>query len=125
MDDKKSLHFSVFSHPAVSPKPVCLQGYLDLYQNQLTGNIPAELGQLHDLEVLVLFHNDLSGNIPPELGRLKAGCAALAVCLSCQNIGSSSQIPQQVIAGTAAAGTLCQPAKWLASWGVGRVAQSH
>ena len=62
-----------FGLPEVSPNPVCLQGYLDLYQNQLTGNIPAEFGQLHNLEVLVLFHNHLSGNIPPELGRLKAG----------------------------------------------------
>ena len=36
----------------------------------LSGAIPAELGELRDLEVLKLGHSQLSGEIPPELGRL-------------------------------------------------------
>ncbi len=43
---------------------------LDLYGNELTGEIPAELGNLANLEQLDLFGNQLSGEIPPELGNL-------------------------------------------------------
>ncbi len=45
---------------------------LVLSENGLTGGLPAELGQLSDLEWLDLFRNQLSGNIPPELGRLSS-----------------------------------------------------
>ena len=43
---------------------------LILYENDLSGPIPAELGQLDSLESLSLYHNDLSGPIPAELGQL-------------------------------------------------------
>ena len=43
---------------------------LILYENQLSGPIPPELGQLTHLDSLSLFENRLSGPIPPELGRL-------------------------------------------------------
>ena len=43
---------------------------LRLEQNQLTGEIPPELGQLTRLEDLRLEQNQLTGEIPPELGRL-------------------------------------------------------
>jgi hypothetical protein len=43
---------------------------LILPQNQLSGTIPAELGNLTHLMGLVLEGNQLSGNIPPELGNL-------------------------------------------------------
>ena len=36
--------------------------------NQLTGEIPAELGNLSSLERLYLNDNQLTGEIPPELG---------------------------------------------------------
>ena len=44
--------------------------YLYLYSNQLAGPIPPELGNLTDLLDLDLFSNQLTGPIPPELGNL-------------------------------------------------------
>ena len=44
--------------------------HLDLYRNQLTGAIPAELGNLTNLELLSLYDNQLTGEIPAELGNL-------------------------------------------------------
>ena len=46
--------------------------YLGLGWNQLTGTIPAELGNLTDLRYLSLNANDLTGSIPAELGNLTA-----------------------------------------------------
>ena len=43
---------------------------LFLGENQLTGEIPPELGNLANLTVLSLVQNQLSGEIPPELGNL-------------------------------------------------------
>ena len=43
---------------------------LFLHQNQLSGEVPAELGNLANLETLGLGGNELSGEIPPELGNL-------------------------------------------------------
>ena len=43
---------------------------LYLWGNQLTGEIPAELGDLANLEELYLSDNQLSGEIPTELGGL-------------------------------------------------------
>ncbi len=43
---------------------------LDLSSNGLTGEIPAELGNLVDLLYLNLSDNELSGAIPPALGNL-------------------------------------------------------
>ncbi len=43
---------------------------LHLAGNELTGEIPSELGQLPSLESLVLYYNQLTGDIPAELGRL-------------------------------------------------------
>ena len=45
---------------------------LDLYRNNLTGPIPAELGRLSNLKALNLFSNNLTGPIPPELDRLSS-----------------------------------------------------
>jgi hypothetical protein len=41
-----------------------------LDNNQLTGNIPPELGNLNNLQFLNLENNRLSGSIPEELGNL-------------------------------------------------------
>ena len=43
---------------------------LDLWNNQLSGEIPPELGNLANLTRLSLSTNQLSGEIPPELGSL-------------------------------------------------------
>ncbi len=43
---------------------------LSLHRNQLTGPIPPELGSLGNLERLSLHRNQLTGPIPPELGSL-------------------------------------------------------
>lgn len=43
---------------------------LSLYDNRLSGGIPSELGNLRNLERLSLANNQLSGSIPAELGNL-------------------------------------------------------
>ncbi|MBN1790236.1 MAG: S8 family serine peptidase [Bacteroidales bacterium] len=43
---------------------------LDLWQNNLTGVLPPELGNLTELNYLWLGYNQLSGTIPAELGNL-------------------------------------------------------
>ena len=43
---------------------------LDLSHNELSGEIPSELGSLANLRHLALSGNGLSGRIPSELGRL-------------------------------------------------------
>ena len=43
---------------------------LYLNNNQLTGEIPPELGGLSNLTELYLSGNGLTGEIPPELGGL-------------------------------------------------------
>ena len=43
---------------------------LDLRDNGLTGSLPVELGQLHNLRVLKLSSNGLTGSLPVELGQL-------------------------------------------------------
>ncbi len=43
---------------------------LDLSGNGLSGEIPPQLGDLSNLELLLLDNNQLTGEIPPELGSL-------------------------------------------------------
>merc|ERR1712227_1003819 len=44
--------------------------YLYLYNNQLCGNIPSELGNIKNLSKLYLYNNQLCGNIPSEIGNI-------------------------------------------------------
>ena len=44
---------------------------LDLRVNKLTGSIPIEIGNLRQLQGLYLFANQLTGNIPAEIGNLR------------------------------------------------------
>ena len=46
--------------------------WLDFDFNQLNGSIPPQLGNLSNLTVLRLGSNQLTGSIPPELGRLSS-----------------------------------------------------
>ena len=43
---------------------------LKLHDNQLSGEIPSEMGRLSNLELLLLYDNQLTGEIPPKLGGL-------------------------------------------------------
>ncbi|OAE19544.1 hypothetical protein AXG93_3399s1010 [Marchantia polymorpha subsp. ruderalis] len=43
---------------------------LDVSRNQLTGELPAELGTLHGLTYLFLADNNLEGSIPTEFGEI-------------------------------------------------------
>eukprot|EP00904_Undaria_pinnatifida_P011797 jgi/Undpi1/7748/HiC_scaffold_23.g10221.m1 len=45
---------------------------LDLHENDLSGEIPSELGDLDALQSLCLDRNRLEGGIPKEFGKLKA-----------------------------------------------------
>ena len=44
--------------------------YLNLFSNQLTGDIPSEIGNLANLWYLELHGNQLTGQIPSEIGNL-------------------------------------------------------
>ena len=44
--------------------------HLYLSDNQLTGSIPPEIGNLTNLLDLILWGNQLTGSIPPEIGNL-------------------------------------------------------
>ena len=43
---------------------------MDFAENALSGPVPAEFGELANLEALRLGLNDLTGALPSELGRL-------------------------------------------------------
>ncbi len=43
---------------------------LRLYTNQLSGSIPPEIGNINSLELLSIYDNQLSGSIPAALGNL-------------------------------------------------------
>ena len=65
--------------------------HLILYQNGLTGEIPAELGDLSELRVFDLHNNQLTGGIPEELVALRN----LQV-LSLGGNGLTGEIPAEI-----------------------------
>ena len=62
-----------------------------LYENQLNGTIPPELGNLSNLTVLSLYSNQLRGTIPSELGNLSS---LEVLALSANQLNGS--IPQEL-----------------------------
>ena len=44
---------------------------VDLHTNNLRGTLPAEIGRLESLEILLLRGNALSGPLPAEMGALE------------------------------------------------------
>ena len=64
---------------------------LDLRQNNLTGEIPPDLGNLAHLKLLLLENNDLTGTIPRELGSL-----ASLERLQLQENGLTGGIPSEL-----------------------------
>ncbi|MBN2416026.1 T9SS type A sorting domain-containing protein [bacterium] len=64
---------------------------LTLYNNNLNGTIPSEIGVMTALQTLVLEQNHLSGSIPSSLG----GCAAL-VYLDLYDNELTGSIPSQL-----------------------------
>ncbi|KAG1355034.1 receptor-like protein EIX2 [Cocos nucifera] len=45
---------------------------IDLHNNNLSGPLPSQIGELQSLEYLYLGFNSLNGSIPPSLGKLSA-----------------------------------------------------
>ena len=72
---------------------------LGLVSRGLTGEIPASLGSLTNLQFLYLYDNQLSGEIPTELGNL-----ANLIVLSLWNNELSGEIPQDFTELTALEG---------------------
>ena len=73
--DGRVTHLVLSSNQLTGEIPAELGGLtnlaeLSLYSNQLTGEIPAELGDLTNLAELSLYSNELTGEIPAELGSL-------------------------------------------------------
>ncbi|PVH48453.1 hypothetical protein PAHAL_4G332800 [Panicum hallii] len=67
----KSLPVSPVSSVApIPPLPSRHPPDIDLSRNQLTGNIPKEIGALSSLKALNLSGNHIDGSIPEEIGNL-------------------------------------------------------
>ena len=74
-DDGRVTHLVLWDNNLTGAIPAQLSDLtrlqeLDLAANQLTGSIPSALGNLSNLTVLDLDTNQLSGSIPSELGNL-------------------------------------------------------
>ncbi len=65
---------------------------LYLFDNQLIGSIPPELGNLSSLETLNLSGNRLTGSIPPELGNL----SSLETLYLSGNNGLTGPLPREM-----------------------------
>ncbi|XP_037479479.1 probable leucine-rich repeat receptor-like protein kinase At1g35710 [Triticum dicoccoides] len=67
-------------------------GYLDISGNRLSGLIPEELGACMKLQSLKINNNNFSGNLPAAIGNL----AALQIMLDVSNNNLSGVLPQQL-----------------------------
>ena len=80
------------SYPSTSfPLRVRGLNYQDYRYPRLTGILPAELGDLEELEVVFITHQSLAGEIPSELGNLSKLRA-----LDLSNNGLAGEIPSEL-----------------------------
>ena len=63
--------FGLISGPSEDSDGTYLVSVIRLYSNNLTGEIPTELGNLEALRALNLSRNNLTGEIPSELGSIR------------------------------------------------------
>ena len=57
-----------YDHRRLQLGNLSLRNYLSLFCNQLTAQVPSELGRLKKLKIgLMLFQNSLSGSVPSEV----------------------------------------------------------
>ena len=66
--------------------------HLDLGSNSLSGTIPSEIGNLLNLSILSMASNSLSGQIPPELGKSSSRLNYLVL----GNNSLSGEIPSEI-----------------------------
>ncbi|EHA8591571.1 putative LRR receptor-like serine/threonine-protein kinase, partial [Cocos nucifera] len=76
--------------PATYPPFSFLSGYLQLSGNQLSGEVPPEIGRTRNLSLVHLNLNRLSGRLPPEIARLPL------VVLNVSNNSFSGPIPSEL-----------------------------
>ena len=66
---------------------------LDLFNNELTGSIPSEIGNLTNLTYLSLSGNDLKGEIPESICDLNLDFSSLVPNISYFNISNNQLCP--------------------------------
>ncbi|EEF47815.1 probable LRR receptor-like serine/threonine-protein kinase At1g74360 [Ricinus communis] len=67
-----------------------ITGYLQLSGNQLSGEVPQDIGKMQNLSLLHLGSNQISGKLPPQIGRLPL------VVLNLSKNGFSGEIPNEI-----------------------------
>ncbi|KAF2301399.1 hypothetical protein GH714_023703 [Hevea brasiliensis] len=91
-DHNFSVPFEVWRYNIYKGDIINLVAGIDLSCNDLTGHIPQEIGDLHEILSLNLSHNHLSGFIPVSFSNLKS---LESLDLSYNNL--SGEIPNQLV----------------------------
>ncbi|KAL3640537.1 hypothetical protein CASFOL_015505 [Castilleja foliolosa] len=76
--------------PGSNIRAIQLSGYVQLSGNRLTGQIPAEIGNMRNFSMLQLGQNLFSGKLPSEIGKLPL------VVLNVSRNMFSGEIPMQI-----------------------------
>ncbi|KAJ6293874.1 hypothetical protein OIU76_022027 [Salix suchowensis] len=67
-----------------------ISGYLQLVGNQLSGELPGEIGKMQNFSMIHLGFNNLSGTLPPQIGQLPL------VVLNLTRNAFSGEIPSEI-----------------------------
>ncbi|KAG6745904.1 hypothetical protein POTOM_050414 [Populus tomentosa] len=67
-----------------------ISGYLQLSGNQLSGEVPGDIGKMHNFSMIHLGFNNLSGTLPPQIGQLPL------VVLNLTKNTFSGEIPNEI-----------------------------